>query len=136
MLPAREKYLKINDYREVADAIKRLAVRGAPAIGIAAAYGVALGALAVEADNLKTIKTQLKTVIKTLGDSRPTARQSFLGAGKNAESHAKGKDIAAIQKAFIDEAQKIHQEQIVSDKFISQLGSKLFDDRRHHLDPL
>ena len=48
-LPTEEVYLEISHYPEVAEAIKRLAVRGAPAIGVAAAYGVALGALEIQA---------------------------------------------------------------------------------------
>ena len=128
LLPAREKYLKISDYPEVAAAIKCLAVRGAPAIGIAAAYGVALGALAVQTDNLKIFKTQLKTVVKTLWDSRPTARNLFWALERMQKIIRKGKDVQTIQKALVEESQKIHQEQIASDQLISRLGSKLFDD--------
>ena len=127
LLPAREKYLKIGDYAEVAAAIKCLAVRGAPAIGIAAAYGVALGALAIQTDNLKTFKTQLKTVVKALWDSRPTARNLFWALERMQRVIRQGKDIQAIQKALVEESQKIHEEQIASDQLISRLGSKLFD---------
>jgi len=128
LLPTHEKYLKITDYREVAAAIRRLAVRGAPAIGIAAAYGVALGALDIQTENLRSYKTQLKKVVKTLWDSRPTARNLFWALERMQNIIQKGQDIPTIQKALVAESQKIHQEQIASDKLISRHGSKLFED--------
>jgi methylthioribose-1-phosphate isomerase len=127
LLPGREKYLTITDYREVAEAIQRLAVRGAPAIGIAAAYGTALGGLAIKTDNLRSFKTQMKRVIKTLWDSRPTARNLFWALERMQNIIQNGRDIPNLQKALVDESQKIHQEQFVSDRLISQLGSQLFD---------
>ena len=60
LLPGKEKYLKISDYREVVAAIKCLAVRGAPAIGIAAAYGVALGAQEIEVAEKAKFHSRLK----------------------------------------------------------------------------
>jgi methylthioribose-1-phosphate isomerase len=127
LLPAHEKYLRITDYHEVVDAIKRLAVRGAPAIGIAAAYGVALGALNVQAVNLRAFKGQLNRIIKDFWASRPTARNLFWALERMQNIVRQGKDIAATQKTLVEEALQIHQEQIVSDNFISQLGARLFD---------
>jgi methylthioribose-1-phosphate isomerase len=127
LLPTREKYLKISDYREVAAAIKRLTVRGAPAIGIAAAYAVALGGLETKNRQFRAYQSHLRRVIKTLGDSRPTARNLFWALERMQKIITPEKSVKAISRALIDEALSIHQEQIVSDQYISQLGSKLFD---------
>ena len=75
-LPQKESYLEIERYEDVVSAIKRLAVRGAPAIGIAAAYGVALGASHPELTN-KTEFQKIKRSSKPLAGSRPTARNLF-----------------------------------------------------------
>jgi methylthioribose-1-phosphate isomerase len=129
LLPNREKYLTITDYHDVVQSIRRLAVRGAPAIGIAAAFGVVLGALSSRAPALKPFKTELKTVIKQLGATRPTARNLFWALDRMQSIVLPGTDISLIRQSLMQEAQTMHQEQMVSDRFISQLGAGLFDEK-------
>ncbi|HSW56884.1 MAG TPA: S-methyl-5-thioribose-1-phosphate isomerase [Dehalococcoidales bacterium] len=127
-LPGRECYLKISDYKDLVAAIKRLAVRGAPAIGIAAAYGTALGALETETDSLRLFKNRLNKVIGTLWRSRPTARNLFWALERQQKIIARGEGISRIREDLIREAVKIHQEQILSDEQISRFGAALLND--------
>lgn len=76
-LPLKTEYLYLMDYQDVADAIKKLKVRGAPAIGIAAAYGVCLGANQIRETNQKKFADQLMNVIDELAATRPTAVNLF-----------------------------------------------------------
>ena len=70
-LPHKEVFLELRDYREVADAIKKLRIRGAPDIGVAAAYGFALGAQVIKANSKDEFLAKLRPVTKTLAASRP-----------------------------------------------------------------
>jgi methylthioribose-1-phosphate isomerase len=127
LLPGREKYLKLTDYQEVVEAIKRLAVRGAPAIGVAAAYGAALGALAIATRSKAEFQKQFKKVTAALRSSRPTARNLFWAIERMEKTAGGSGSLKAIREALIAQAVNIHQEQMVSDRFISQLGARLFD---------
>ncbi len=72
-LPVEETYVECEDYKQVADAIKTMVIRGAPAIGVAAAMGVALGALGIDAKNFAAFRDKMNHVCEVLLASRPTA---------------------------------------------------------------
>lgn len=127
-LPGEEIYLEISDYLEVVSAIKCLAVRGAPAIGIAAAYGTVLGALQIQTNNKAEFLDKLKTVTRSLAASRPTARNLFWAIEQMERAADKAGDIQAIKKALIEEALKIHSDQIESDRKMAEFGAALFKD--------
>jgi len=127
-LPQEEVYMETTDYREVAESIKRLAIRGAPAIGVAAAYGVALGALRIRAKTKAEFLSELKKAIQTLWDSRPTARNLSWAIERMERVAQAGKDAEQIKIALIDEALKIHQEQMESDKKLAELGTTLIKE--------
>src|SRR5437879_7440200 len=76
-LPAEVVYHTYTDYREVARAIREMVIRGAPAIGVAAAMGVALGVLRSTARTLDELKAELAAICGTLARTRPTARDLF-----------------------------------------------------------
>src|SRR6185295_17289719 len=76
-LPNRLVHVKCCDYKEVADAIKKLVVRGAPAIGVTAAFGLALAAHASRAKTLPELMTDLDTAFNVLRETRPTAINLF-----------------------------------------------------------
>jgi methylthioribose-1-phosphate isomerase len=76
-LPLVERYVTCTDYREVVAAIKDLTIRGAPAIGVAAAMGVALGALRIEADTPENFRTAFEEICRQFAATRPTARNLF-----------------------------------------------------------
>lgn len=126
-LPGEEIYLKITRYQEVASAIKRLAVRGAPAIGVAAAYGVALGAIGIQEKTKPAFIEELKEVTQTLADSRPTARNLFWAIERMAAKAEEGENSEQIKQLLIEEAVKIHKEQIESDRNLSRLGATLIN---------
>ena len=73
LLPTEEVWLEYSDYQEVAEAIRSMVVRGAPAIGVTAAYGAYFGARAIKADNYKEFVSEFKKVCDVLAGTRPTA---------------------------------------------------------------
>ena len=127
-LPQQEIYLELTTCQEVASAIKELQVRGAPAIGVVAAYGVALGALEIKAESRDQFLKKLRGVIGTLADTRPTARNLFRAINRMQAIAEAGADIEEIKSALIDEAVKIHSEEIEATRKLSQLGAGLIED--------
>src|SRR4051794_31232071 len=73
LLPGREVYLDLADYRQVAEAIRSMRVRGAPALGCAAAYGVALAAMTLVDRSPEEFRSDLALACAELVDTRPTA---------------------------------------------------------------
>jgi methylthioribose-1-phosphate isomerase len=126
-LPREEVYLEIANYSDVAAAIKRLAVRGAPAIGVAAAYGAALGALGIEAQNKAEFVAKFKKITETLKRSRPTARNLFWAIERMDRVVEAGSAVPQIKKTLIEEARRIHRQQIETDKALARLGATLID---------
>src|SRR5690349_15660795 len=76
-LPTEEIYVTCRDYREVATAIRDMIVRGAPAIGVSAAMGVALGVRDAKAMNIAELRFEFDEICKTLASTRPTAVNLF-----------------------------------------------------------
>jgi methylthioribose-1-phosphate isomerase len=128
-LPGEEVYLEITHCQDVATAIQRLAVRGAPAIGIAAAYGMALGALEIQAKSKADFLKKLQIVSKTLADSRPTARNLFWAIERMIKKAQETRKASLIPQYLIEESIKIHAEQIESDKTLSRLGATLINNK-------
>ncbi|BAJ50635.1 methylthioribose-1-phosphate isomerase [Candidatus Caldarchaeum subterraneum] len=128
-LPARVKFLRCGDVDEVAVAIKEMAVRGAPAIGVAAAYGMALAALRSRARTREQLLTKLRKAAKTLGSTRPTAVNLFWALDRMMK---KAENIdgspAEIAEELLNEAQKIHREDVEMNKTIGRLGAELIPD--------
>jgi methylthioribose-1-phosphate isomerase len=126
-LPSEEISYTYTDYREVARAIRDMVIRGAPAIGVAAAMGVALGVLKSPAKSLDELRPELAQICDTLAKTRPTAVDLFwalermkarfveLTAGKAA--------LSEIQQAMVAEAQQIHLEKKTSDEAIGRFGA-------------
>jgi methylthioribose-1-phosphate isomerase len=127
-LPAEEIYLEITDYREIITALKELKVRGAPAIGVAGAYGVALGALQIKTINLASFFKQLHIVADAIIASRPTARNLFWAVERMEKVAAGKKDIEEIKSALVKEAVKIHTEEADATVKLSKFGSELIKD--------
>ena len=128
LLPGREVYLELKDYREVASAIRELKVRGAPAIGIAGAYAVALGALAIDAASLDVFLGRLYNVINAVAATRPTARNLFFALDRLRKIAATGSSPASIKKALVAAALRIHREEAEATRRISRYGAALIKD--------
>jgi methylthioribose-1-phosphate isomerase len=126
-LPWEQILTDLDNYHDVVLAIREMRVRGAPAIGIAAAYGIALGALGIKAANRDEFLVQLNQVMQTFAASRPTAVNLFQ-AINGMRKVAKGDSVAEIKRALVNEAKRIHQEEITATKQLSQLGAELIKD--------
>ena len=124
-LPRKEVYLEISDYRQMARAIRELRVRGAPAIGVAGAYGMALGALNARASTLQRFRKQLAKVSQALRDTRPTARNLFRALDRMDAVAAAGKDITRTRATLVDEAKRIHAEEAAATRELSETGAGL-----------
>jgi len=127
-LPQEEVYLELDDYRGLASAIRELKIRGAPAIGVAGAYAVALGALKIEAETKDQFLQKLRDVIDAIGATRPTARNLFWAIERMRQVAEAGEDAAQIKAALESEAVKIHAEEAEATQKLSQFGAELIED--------
>jgi methylthioribose-1-phosphate isomerase len=126
-LPGDEIFTDLDNCHDVILAIKEMRIRGAPAIGVAAAYGIALGASGIETKNKDEFLTRLSQVIQNFTDSRPTAVNLFQAA-KRMQRAVRGDSIAEMKKSLIDEAKQIHQEEITATELLSRIGADLVVD--------
>jgi methylthioribose-1-phosphate isomerase len=126
-LPREQVFADLDDYRDVVLAIKEMKVRGAPAIGVAAAYGIALGAAGIKTAKKDEFLAQLDQVMQALAASRPTAVNLFRAIDRM-KKVAEGGGAADIKKSLIHEAKRIHQEEIAATEKLSRLGAELIRD--------
>jgi len=126
-LPWDEVFLELSDYRELLQAIKEMRIRGAPGIGLAAAYGMALGAQGIEAKSKEEFLKELDSVAQTLAATRPTARNLFW-ALERMNRAAQAGDVAQIKAALLNEAREIERENEEADKLIAAFGAELIRD--------
>jgi methylthioribose-1-phosphate isomerase len=127
-LPHREVRLELACYEEVADAIKTLRVRGAPLIGIAGAYGLALCAQAIEARSKPAFLKELRRIAEALACTRPTAVNLRWAIDRMLALAEAGKDVANIKSALIAEAKAIHQKEREATRKLSRFGAELIKD--------
>jgi methylthioribose-1-phosphate isomerase len=128
-LPREEVYVTCRSYEEVADAIRTMVIRGAPAIGVAAAMGVALGVL--QANPLQ-LDAEFARICETLAATRPTAVNLFWGIErmKRVFAEVRGEPIERIRERLIEEAQQIRLEDIAINETIGRNGASLVPDGR------
>jgi methylthioribose-1-phosphate isomerase len=127
-LPNKLVYVKCTDYRQVADAIKKLVVRGAPAIGVTAAFGLALAAKASKAKHISELMTELDTAFKILQATRPTA-VNLIWALERVMGKAKtAKTVDSAKRALTEEARKMSEEDIRANRQMGANGARLFAD--------
>ena len=133
-LPGEVVHHTYTDYRELAQAIKDMVIRGAPAIGVAAAMGIALGVERSRARSLEEMRVEFGVICETLSRTRPTAVDLFWAIerfrGRFAElALAAANDgeagLARIRKALVEEAQKVHKERREADERIGRFGAEL-----------
>lgn len=127
-LPNKLAYVKCEDYREVADAIKKLVVRGAPAIGVTAAFGLALAARASKAKALPELMNDLDSAYNVLRDTRPTAVNLFWALDRVMGKTKRAKSVQEVKKIVLDEALKMSDEDIAANRQMGANGAKLFKD--------
>jgi len=126
-LPRELVFADLDNHQDVVRAIKEMRVRGAPAIGVAAAYGIALGAAGIETANKDEFLAQLNGVTEAFAASRPTAVNLFQAIQRMRKA-ATGDGPAEIRSSLINEAMRIHQEEVTATRQLSQLGAELVKD--------
>lgn len=127
LLPNEKKFIKLTKMEDIWNAIYLLKVRGAPAIGIAAAYGVYLGTKASKADNFECLYSDFKKVKDYLASSRPTAVNLFWALDRMEKRllNEKSKSIDEIKRALKDEAENIRLEDEIVCKSIGDYALSL-----------
>ena len=132
LLPTTEKWLTLRTYNEVADGIRDMVVRGAPAIGVSAAYGIALGAKNFVGTNVADLEDELEFVSDVLGQTRPTAVNLFWAIDRMKRTFQKakttGKSVSEIKQILLDDSRAIHEEDIESQRLIAKFGGELLND--------
>ena len=132
LLPTEEKWLMLKTYNEVAAGIKDMVVRGAPAIGVSAAYGIALGAKQFVGTNIVDMEDELEYICDVLGATRPTAVNLFWAIDRMKrtfqKAKAEGKSVSEIKQILIEDSKAIHEEDIESQRLIAQFGGELLED--------
>jgi methylthioribose-1-phosphate isomerase len=126
-LPGEQILLNLDNYRDVVVAIKEMRVRGAPAIGVAAAYGIALGASGIGTADKDDFLAQLNRIMQTFAASRPTAVNLFQAINRMKKA-AKGDGVSEITKSLTNEAKRIHKEEVTATEKLSRLGAELIKD--------
>ncbi|MBM4443872.1 MAG: S-methyl-5-thioribose-1-phosphate isomerase [Chloroflexi bacterium] len=127
-LPWEEVCLRLSTCQEVAAAINEMRVRGAPVIGIAAAYGIALGARSIEAPDKESFLADLSRMAEMLACTRPTAVNLFKAIDRMLSAAGGGGDAATIKASLVAEAEAIHAEERAATRSISRLGAELIRD--------
>jgi len=129
-LPAVVEFLDCHDYQTVADAIRTLKVRGAPAIGVTAAMGVALGAQAINAMDYSSFAQAVFKICDELATTRPTAVNLFwaIERMRHKLESLRAQPVSAIKQALVVESQAILEEDIRLCKTMGQHGAELIRD--------
>lgn len=132
-LPAEELYPLFKTYEEVAVAIEEMVIRGAPAIGVAAAMGIALGTKQSEATTLDELERDFNQASERIAKTRPTAVNLFWAVERMRwlfdKVKREGASIEAIKFKLINESLDIHEADIESNKRMGRFGAELLPDK-------
>ena len=126
-LPTEESYVLCTTYQEVADVIRNMVVRGAPAIGVAAAMGIALGMKNSKASDVGALKREFDEICDVIGKTRPTAVNLFWAIrrlGQKLET-LRVRPVEQIKRALIEEARRMHAEDIAINQAMGRHGAAL-----------
>jgi methylthioribose-1-phosphate isomerase len=128
-LPTKEIHHTYTNYREVARAITEMVIRGAPAIGVAAAMGVALGVQHSQAKSVAELRVEFEEICDVLSKTRPTAVDLFWALermkARFAVLAAESTDLRTIRQGLISEAKQVHLEKKATDEAIGRFGAEL-----------
>ncbi len=126
-LPTEEVYVTSRTYEEVADAIKTMVVRGAPAIGVAAGMGIALGVRDAKAQTVDELVPQFARICEVIGATRPTAVNLFWAIRRMQQKFAQLQDrpVAEIKREIVAEAIRMHVEDIAANEAMGKHGAVL-----------
>ncbi|MEI9968014.1 MAG: S-methyl-5-thioribose-1-phosphate isomerase [Terracidiphilus sp.] len=131
-LPLEESYVLATTYEQVADVIVTMVVRGAPAIGVSAAYGIALGTIHSKAESAERFAPEFEKICARLADTRPTAVNLFWAIDRMkalfARLSASGTPLAQIKGKILAEANAMYDEDIAACKTMGTFGAALLPD--------
>lgn len=127
-LPTKLSYIRCRSYIDVANAIKKLVVRGAPAIGVTAAFGLALAAINSKTTNLKIFFKELAKAYEIIRSTRPTAVNLQWALDRIMQKITSLTDISLIKKVILEEAILMAKEDIATNKAMGLKGANLFAD--------
>jgi methylthioribose-1-phosphate isomerase len=125
-LPFKEDYIETNDYNRIAEAIERLEIRGAPAIGITAAYGIAL---AVKNSSNSDIKQKFEDAYRRLERTRPTAVNLFIALEEMQKVFDKRASSGNLYQALVNRAVELHNDDIEKCRKIGKNGLNIFSKK-------
>lgn len=132
LLPAEEKYLMLRSYEEVAEAIKKMVVRGAPAIGVSAAMGLALGASQSVGTSVADLEDDFDYMCEVMSKTRPTAVNLFWAIERMRErfrrEKVKTQETQTIKAQLVEEALSIFREDIEANRALGRFGAELLSD--------
>jgi methylthioribose-1-phosphate isomerase len=137
-LPREVVYYTYTDYREMAKAIRAMIIRGAPAIGVAASMGIALGVQRSKASTIEDMRAEFAAVCDAMAKTRPTAvdlywaierfKRRFDELAQTAAKHGAA-GLAQLRTAIVEEALKVHEERRAADERLSRYGAELLPQR-------
>jgi methylthioribose-1-phosphate isomerase len=129
-LPTEETYVNCTTYTQVADVIRNMVVRGAPAIGVSAAMGIALGVKNSKAENGGDLKREFDVICDVMGKTRPTAVNLFWAIKRMQDKFEmlRVRPLAQIKQALVEEAQRMHAEDIAANKAMGRHGASLMPE--------
>src|SRR5580704_986724 len=126
-LPTEEVYVTCTTHQQVADVIRNMVVRGAPAIGVAAAMGIALGVSNSKAESTGDLKREFDRISDLIGKTRPTGVNLFWAIGRMQEKYERIRirPIPHTKRDLIEEAQRMHAEDIAANQAMGRHGATL-----------
>ncbi len=126
-LPTEETYVTATTYEEVAEAIRNMTVRGAPAIGVAAAMGIALGVRDSEAGHVSELRRDFQQICEAMAETRPTAVNLFWAIRRMEQrfEQLSERSLPEIKQALITEAQQMYVEDIAANEAMGRHGAVL-----------
>jgi len=127
-LPTKLEFVNFTDYKDVANAIRTLVVRGAPAIGVSGAFGMALAAINSEAKTKEELIADLEKAHKILLETRPTAVNLAWALDKIMKVAKEDSGVSEIKKSVVDAAKKMADDDVKTNMVMGKHGSELFDE--------
>ncbi len=131
LIPWKELYRNTKDYHRVAQAIKEMEIRGAPAIGVSAAYGLALATLYSKASKVDDLLNDVKEAYNVLASTRPTAYNLFWALNRLWNvilNNSENNDVNGIKQEVLNEAHRIYIEDIKNNVNMGKYGSKVIEN--------
>ena len=127
-LPNKLVYVEYSDFQEIANAIKTLVVRGAPAIGVSGAFGLALAVLQSKATTKEELIEDLEKARKILFETRPTAVNLKWGLDMIMKVVNEGNEVSEIKESVVQTAKKMAEDDVQINMTMGKYGSELFND--------